>query len=105
MLVQDHGLKENLLDLLQYMCSSGPEGQLGSSEGRQRWELSLAVGRRQSRSCFCQPLAGFGPAAPAGAAEAQNSCKAQHKIISGCKSYQEEGVLKIREPFCSVLIT
>lgn len=27
MLAQDHGLKENLLDLLQYMCSSGPEGQ------------------------------------------------------------------------------
>lgn len=27
MLAQHHGLEENLLDLLQYMCSSGPEGQ------------------------------------------------------------------------------
>lgn len=58
-----------------------------------------------SRSCFCEPLAGFGPAAPAGAAGAQNSFNSRHKLIQECESYQEEGVLEIREPFCSVLIT
>lgn len=49
MLVQDHGLKENFLDLLQYMCSSGPEGHMESSEGKQSSVLSLAVGRRQQQ--------------------------------------------------------
>lgn len=58
-----------------------------------------------SRSCFCEPLAGFGPAVPAGAAEAPNGCEAWHKLIRESESYQEEDALEIWEPFCPVLIT
>lgn len=73
MLVQDHELKRNLLDLLQHMCNSGPEGWKTRLCGAQ---CSAWLWARGSSRCFCELLAGFGPAAPSGAAGAQNGCEA-----------------------------
>lgn len=77
----------------------------GKQWPKQSSGLSLAVGRRQQQKLILWATGRIWPCCTCRSCRSSEQLQGSAKLIQECESYQEEGVLEIWEPFCSVLIT